>query len=300
MAAAVLALVTTLTYSIVSGVASVWKLQKARSSTFDKARVGLDVLSQRLSQATLNTYWDYDNPGKPTRYIRQSELHFVMGEGSGDLGVDQAVTDAIFFVAPLGFTINTTNQPLFKMLTACGFYVRFSEDPSRPAFLDATRFPPRWRFRLFQFLQPGEQLSIYANTNGNAWFSSYVASNSYPLAENVIGLIMRAKYPTSSGTAEAYSYNSRTNASSPQYNQLPPSVAVTMAVIDEDSARMLAEQNGGSPPPVLPPSGAFTDPAKYREDLAAWEAALGNLRPPVSYRIFTADVPIRGAKWSQN
>jgi hypothetical protein len=73
-----------------------------------------------------------------------------------------------------------------------------------------------------------------------------------------------------------------------------------MVVLDEDSARRLAEIHGDSPPPVLPDDEAFQDPDTFDEDLADWESKLQGLSPRVNYRILTADIPIRGAKWSSD
>ncbi|HRJ72547.1 MAG TPA: Verru_Chthon cassette protein C [Terrimicrobiaceae bacterium] len=307
VSAALLMIVTLMSYSIISSISSAWKGHKARLGAFEGARVAFELLTSRLSQATLNTYWDYNDPAKPTRYLRQSELHFVMGRGKDLLpsGVTDVVGDAVFFVAPLGFTTETQFRPLVKMLTACGFFVRFSAELNRPAFL-GTRVPERYRYRLFQFLQPGEQLGIYASSSGGSWFSDAVAQNAFPMVDNVIGLILRANYPTSSGERSDYAYDSRDDGGSPadpppNFHQLPPRVSVTMVVIDEDSARRLAGIYGDTAPPIGPePSTLFTTPAQYESDLIAWENQLKSFNPRINYRILTAEIPIRGAKWSSN
>ncbi len=302
---AVLMIVVVLTHSILSSTAEAWKANKARISAFEGARVAFEALTTRLSQATLNTYWDYDDPETPKRYLRMSELHFVMGRAANLIpGISDTSLDAVFFVAPLGFTETPSMEPLVKMLTACGFYVRFSDDPKRPGFL-AGRVKSRYRYRLFQFLQPGEQLQIYATATGNAWFQNAVPAWSFPMVDNVLGLILRVKYPTSSGEKVDYAYDSRAGSHSkptPTYNQLPPVIAATMVVIDEDSARRLAAQYGVDPPPVLPDGNAFTDPAHYEGDLRNWEQKLqgGGGLPKLTYRVLSAEIPIRGAKWSSD
>lgn len=296
---ALLMLLGVLSYSILASTSSAWKSHKARVGAFEGARAAFESLTTRLSQATLNTYWDYDDPADPQRYFRQSELHFVSGHATSLLpSVGNATLDAVFFIAPLGFTDNAAFDPLNKMLTACGFYVRFSDDPNRPDFLSG-RIPSRYRFRLFQFLQPGEQLEIYNSPTGTAWFEDNVASWSFSMAENVLGLVIRAKYPTGSGDRMDYNYNSRNGsrtASTPMFNQLPPVVAVTMVVMDEDSARRL--ESGSAPPDVLPAANLFTNPAYYEDDLATWENKLAGKN--VAYRVFSAEIPIRGAKWSSD
>lgn len=298
VAVTVLALVTVLTFSIINGVSLAWQQQKARISAYEKARIGFEQLGQRLAQATLNTYWDYDDPERPRRYLRQSELHFVMG-GASSLGIAGAVTDAVFFLAPLGFTQDASLHPLVKMLTANGYFVRFSQDPARPSFLDE-RFPARWRYRLFQTVEPGEALSVYdTDPAATAWYVKAVEGNSYPMIDNVIGLILRARYPVGDEWEESFAYDSRIgDPSSPWSHQLPPSVLVTMVVIDEDSARRLEEEHGSDPPPILPPEDSFSNPALYFQDMKDWEEQLTSMNPPVAFRVFEAAIPIRAAKWS--
>lgn len=300
VAGVVLVLVSVLSFSVIQGVSMAWKQQKERVGAFAKARVGFELLGERLAQATLNTYWDYDDPGSPTRYIRQSELHYLQGRAS-ELGISGGVTDAVFFIAPLGFTQDSSMHPLFKMLTATGFFIRFSRDEARPTFLDG-RFPPRWRYRLFQFLQPGEGLSVYADTaSPNSWFQTTLADHSFPLAENVIGLVLRARYPTQSATVESYVFDSRAaSLGAPQSHQLPPVVSVTMVVLSEESAGLLEDKFGDSAPPIAPPSTSFQDPEFFARDLGDWEEMLSTMQPALNYRIFQADIPIRGARWSMD
>ena len=79
---AVLMLLAVLSQQILGSTATAWKSHKARLGAFEGARAAFDSLTSRLSQATLNTYWDYDNPAQPQRYLRQSELHFITGKAS--------------------------------------------------------------------------------------------------------------------------------------------------------------------------------------------------------------------------
>lgn len=306
---AVLMVVAVLSYSILNSTMAAWKAHKARLNPFEGARTAFEILTNRLGQATLNTYWDYNDPANPTRYLRQSELHFIAGKASELIpDVPNTGMDAVFFVAPLGFSDTPALDPLVKMLTACGFYVRFSDDPSRPDFLDG-RVENRFRFRLYQFLQPAEQLSVY---NGNAglsrqWFRAGVEEWSFPMVDNVIGLIIRVKYPTPSGDEVAYAYDTRDGSPAnpkPNFHQLPPVVAVTMVAIDEDSARRLAEKFGSAMPPILPAAGAFADPAEYEGDLRDWEQLLRGQGAPglpkITFRFLNAEIPIRGARWSSD
>ncbi len=302
VAMALVAIVAGMTLSILSATTSAWKAHKARIAAFSEARVAFETLTLRLSQATLNTYWDYDNRGRPTRYLRHSELHFLLGRATDLLpGIPDTSTDAVFFVAPLGVHEDPAYRPLIKMLTACGFWVQFGGEPGRPAFLK-DKIPERFRYRLHQFIQPGERLQIYPVGPERDWFQSAILDWSFPIAENVIGLILRAKYPEDGGDVSTYSYDSRSfpnpNAPPATLHQLPPSISATLVIIDEDSAKRLAEKYGNAPPPILPGVGAFTDPDNYERDIQDWEALLRNFVPKIDYRILNANIALRGAKWS--
>jgi len=299
---ALVAIVAGLSFSIMTAITSAWKAHKARIGAFGDARVVFESLTNRLSQATLNTYWDYDNRGAPTRYLRKSELHFIQGRASSLIStIPDVVGNSVFFCAPLGINENEAYRPLFKMLSACGFYVRFGKDENRPPFVDG-RIANRYRFRLCQFLEPGERLRVYeAGLQGN-WYSTDLTDWSFPMAENIIGLILRVRYPDGSGNAETYDYDSRagigSNSPPVTMHQLPPVISVTLVAIDEDSARRLAEKYGDTMPPILPAADAFISADRYEDDLSNWEEALKKFPLKIDYRILTADVYLRGAKWS--
>ena len=57
-----------------------WTRTTGKTEQFRAAREGFESMTRNLSQATLNTYWDYDNPNSPTRFMRQSELRFICGQ----------------------------------------------------------------------------------------------------------------------------------------------------------------------------------------------------------------------------
>ncbi len=295
-------IVALLSFSIINSVSNAWKAQQTRLSTFEGARVGFELVTNRLSQATLNTYWDYDIRGTPTKYIRQSELHYIQGS-SADLlpDITDSSTQSVFFVAPLGFTETGSLQPLVKMLTACGFYISFSGEPDRPDFLNG-KIPERYRYRLYQYLEAGENLAVYQSPAGNDWFRTNLTQSSHPIIENVIGLIVRAKYPDKDGKeVPTYSYDSRSTTPTGATNQLPPNLEVTLVVIDEDSARRLEAVYGENKPPILPPANKFDKAEEYEDDLNYWEdEILRKHIPKINYRVFTANIPIRGAKWSSN
>src|SRR4051794_5136535 len=64
----VLMLLMLITFGTVDSVSTIFKRTRARIDTFQEARAGFEGMTRRVSQAMLNTYWDYDYPvtnGKP-------------------------------------------------------------------------------------------------------------------------------------------------------------------------------------------------------------------------------------------
>jgi uncharacterized protein (TIGR02599 family) len=148
---------------------NIWTGARNRIEEFREARVAFESITRRLSQATLNSVWDYDNPTTPTRYQRYSDLHFVSGPSyktSGGQGllqtVDKACGHAVFFQAPMGFAGQETGgtapsaayDNMEELLNGWGFYVQYRSDlPDRPAFMrdDKDRNPERETFSLLEF-----------------------------------------------------------------------------------------------------------------------------------------------------
>jgi uncharacterized protein (TIGR02599 family) len=62
--------------SILDQTQKTWRFTRTKVEQFSGARAAFEAMTRRLSQATLNTYWAYDDPAKPTRYIRQSSCGF--------------------------------------------------------------------------------------------------------------------------------------------------------------------------------------------------------------------------------
>lgn len=290
----------------------IWRSSVTKIQSFQEARAAFDAMTRRLSQATLNTYWDYDPPAPsvPQQYVRQSELHFICGDAktllaSANPPVPNVVTHAIFFQAPLGYAVNTNYTNLSNALNACGYFVQFANDQAtRPSFLGT---PLKYRYRLMEMTQRTENFSVYTGTTGNNWFLAAAASNSRMIAENVIALVVLPKLAPSEqknpGVADDlttdYSYDSRTTdpKKSITRNQLPPIVQVTAVMLDENSAIRL--DNGSAPPDLGVDLGTlFQTVASYPDDLNKLQTALNSRR--IVYRVFSTDVNILGAKWSSN
>ncbi len=155
--------------SITTSTQKTWTYTVGKIEQFREAREAFESITRRLSQATLNTYWDYerDASGVPTRYIRQSELRFISGPTS-DLGISgDRPTHGIFFQAPLGYVDNKTSYDgLDNLLNTWGYCIEFGDDnASIPPFLAGIPNPPapQYRFRLMEMSESSEKLSIYGH-----------------------------------------------------------------------------------------------------------------------------------------
>lgn len=211
---ALIALLMLLLLGTVDQTQNVWKRTTAKISQFQASRAAFEAMNRRLSQATLNTYYratDTASGNQKADYLfrRQSELQFISGHLSdattktGKIpGIFTATpsingltrpteraypTHGVFFYAPLGITeepgLATTGfqatrrfRGLDAMLTACGYFIEYGDDPWRPKILPlATEtepgVPPRIRFRLMELSVPAEELMIYKRSDtigGNA------------------------------------------------------------------------------------------------------------------------------------
>ena len=160
-----------------------WRRSSSKIEQFQQARRGFESMTRRISQATLNTYWDYHYPtnaaGKPDRskvpdgYMRQSELRFRSGRSEQLLaGIGNLIrpTHAVFFQAPLGFVDDDvalrtskpeqSHKPLNNLLNTWGYFLEINDDTELvPVFLRKT-IPPRTRFRLMELMELSETVKI--------------------------------------------------------------------------------------------------------------------------------------------
>jgi len=157
VAVTVLVILLGILFSITSTVAKTVTNTSVKVDTFAAARSAFDLMSQKLSQATLNTYWDYNNPVTPTTYYRQSDLQFYVRPNVQKAGYGQEV----YFVTPSTYSTRTSLRSTDGLLNACGFYVSYGPDTTfRPGTLTGTS---RYRYRLMQGLEPTENLAVYSN-----------------------------------------------------------------------------------------------------------------------------------------
>ncbi len=303
VATTVLSLILVVMLSLITQTSNVWRSSSARIEAFQSARRGFETLTRSLEQATLNTYWDYDNPNDPKVYRRKSELHFLVADAGtdglpGTIGTGQA----IFFQAPVNKTASTNYDGLTGLINACGFFVQYGSDS---AWLPPHVGPgqARERFRLMQWMQATESLDVYESSTGHPWVTA-AAADVIPVADNVIALIIWPKEEGSpaSPILNSYSYDSRFDATkSPQpatANQLPPLLNVALVAIDETSAARLGSnlQSTISACTAGLFSNANPPASNFSTDLQKLEANL--VKNSISYRSFVTSVPLREAKWS--
>ncbi|MCX6963532.1 MAG: Verru_Chthon cassette protein C [Verrucomicrobia bacterium] len=313
VASAVLALLLVAMLSMTDQVQKTYRSTLGKAEQFREARVAFESITRRLSQATLNTYWDYDSLTTPTRYLRQSELRFLSGQASAILpGTISSTTHAVFFQAPFGFSSNATAfGGMESMVNTWGYFIEFGSDSGlRPPPVNTAGVPEKYRFRLYEMMEPSESLSLYKYTGnstasktytGRTWFTDALDKpnrSSRVLAENIVALIFRPLDPAStpSDLTTNFTYDTAGSVANIR-NQLPPYIEVTMVAIDEVSARRLET---GATPPVLGLTGLFQTASSYDGDLEKLRKYLDDNDKKINYRIFTANVSIQGAKWSRN
>ena len=206
---------------------NLWNQTQDRAEKFREARIGFETVSRRLSNATLNPYWGYDDADNPTEYARQSELHFVVGPSEVILDASRKnCGSAVFFQAPFGYGGEEAGargggidyEKLDDALNCWGYYVEYNSDseidrPLRPDFLDSSPVTSaeRMRFRLMEYRQPTERLALFdddfaagkalseslSSSDINRWFSDSMTrvENSSPVAENILTMILTPRAP---------------------------------------------------------------------------------------------------------
>lgn len=268
VATAVLLIVSLTLLTVVDATRRIWRETTSRAEQFREARRAFDRIAHRISQATLNPYWDYVNSSGqprtttnaatfvPAGYSRQSELRFIQVPASSLSAPrgGQMHGVAMFFQVPAGEARNTALDGMDTLLNTVGFFL---ENGSDATLLPNTIQPSaaRTRFRLFELVEPSENLTVYSLTSGNAlyggddWFTGPLSRTQYShlLAENIVALTFVAIYLDRNGNrVENHFYSSAPSLTMPQpieANNLPPNVRVTMVAVDEVSAARIQRQN---------------------------------------------------------
>ena len=290
VATAVLAILLVLILQVTSQTSQTLRQVTGQVDAFQSARAAFDDINRTLSQATLNTYWDYqnDSSGNPTAYKRASDLHFVVKPaGDSEAG--------LYFQAPLAISSNSTTE-VSGLLNAVGYWVEFGPDNWKPDGLGENRS----RFRLMQAVQNSEDLDTMRTTN-DSWVAD-VRGQGRPLANNVIALVALPKWSAaedSTGTdlnplSPNFSYDSR-NGTLEQLAQLPPQVQVTMIAIDERDAVRLGANLENKINTAL--KDKFVLASSFDDDLNDVRNKLAE--DNISNQVFSTSVPLRESKWSK-
>ena len=165
---AIIALIMLLLVQVTNNISAAWRTTADKVEKFQEARDGFEAMTRRISQATLNTYWDYYNvagvprnqsasPGSflPFSYGRQSDLRFICGPMSngalcsmngvnsvhadltyqstlnGSIMLPYWPTHGIFFQAPIG-NIAYADQYYYSamdnLLNTWGFFIEVNCD----------------------------------------------------------------------------------------------------------------------------------------------------------------------------
>ncbi len=345
----VLAILLLISAEVIGTVQTTWSNTNARVSQFREARTAFDIITRNLSQASLNTYLDYDNnylsqddtagvsPIAPTRYQRKSDLRFVSGKAStlvpsgGGAGILPG--HAVFFQAPLGVAHDPAFAGLDRLLCGRGYFVQFTSDEFfRPEFIASGSL--RFRYRLMEYSPPAEQNLIYTDpTVKAAWMAkagvplqtnetSVDRSLTRPVADNIVALVISPMVDLSAtgATAGSGSRSSTLIAENFEYDSeqltlanqlglgqqgtqylLPPLVRVVLVAIDETSAERLSQTSGS--PSTAPFGTQISDlitsrPASQLNQTLDDIGKILREQYRVNYRIFSATVSLRGAKWS--
>ena len=326
VAIVILAVIMGIIFVLTQQTAKIYKDTGGQMEAFRSARNAFESMTRNLSLATLNNYYDYVNSDgttraqaiasgatstfTPTTYARVSDLHFASGWYSPASALyPNQVTHSVFFQAPLGYTIDPSLNDLENVLNACGYYIEYTADSNEPGFVSSR---PVYRYRLMEFIQPSENLSVYTTTD-TSWFTVPLAATSPPvhqLASNVIALIVLPRSTSADAAAAGaadpitsvitnYEYDTRANTAATIHNQLPPIVEVAMVAIDETSAARLLPNTVTQPSVIqtaLTTSNRFKTAANLDSDLSALETDLSDNH--INYRVFRTLVPLRNSKWS--
>lgn len=283
-------------FRLIEQASSAWRFASSKVEQFRETRGGLSLIGANLSKATLDEYlgYEFDSSGYPVKWGRRSELRFISGRSSSLQGSSSSSpTHALFFTAPLGVTNDSNYQNLSGLLNICGYFIEWSnKDADRPAILPPSQ---EYRFRLMQFLQPAEEVTLYSDTvttspqfafkPATGWQKTAMQGSplaTRAIADNVIAMIVEPLNSTAPDATEltgdfAYdSSESRTDPATNPRNRLPPAIRITLYTIDEPSAKRL-EQSSSMPDlygslfrdtsKLHPSGGDAGDFARFEENL---------------------------------
>lgn len=252
--AAVISLLMLMLVQMSRSTADTWKKGISRAEEFRETRRAFEMVTRRLSTATLNTYWDYEwekgiDPADPKAtinktpigYMRQSELRFrvlPMEDIARETGYHPGF--GVFFQSPASsvdpedkywskaYTKIDDRAPLARLdglLNTWGYFLEVGDTTQlMPTFL-AKNAEPRFRSRLMEFREDTTRLSVYRIKSTLArddWFTVPIAQEgdqrpAHIIAENIISLVFLPRL--SANDEAARKANARIG---PQFQLLSP------------------------------------------------------------------------------
>ncbi|MEM0895517.1 MAG: Verru_Chthon cassette protein C [Verrucomicrobiota bacterium] len=330
LATAIFSIIVLVLATLIARAQETYSTVTRTADQFRPARLAFELITSRIEQATLNTYWDYDDLDNPTKYVRQSDLHFIAGPADGILQSGSTGGHAVFFQAPLGITStrgleDDPYEGMESLLNSWGYYLDYGNDVATwPPFLRGQQgISKASKWRLMEFRKPTEELDIYDLRNEETktknalyqWVSQSAAASSKPIAENIIALVIqprtfsRQNQPDSEiRVAPEYLYDSRefewgggANIEGSRINltrnQLPPILDVSMVALAEASVSRYLALNGEDALRNVIPNGLFSDSRDYESDLETLQGSLDD--EGLEYQLFSTTVLIRASKWSE-
>jgi uncharacterized protein (TIGR02599 family) len=226
---AVLSLVMVLVFQMLERTQVSFKKARDSVSEYKDARNGFDAITRRLSQATLNTFWQVNKNSSnvATKFQRESDLHYISGPASVLLGAPppdagERTTHAMFFQSPTGYSevvsktgvaANSLEYGNFSnLLNGWGYFVEFGTDTiDRPQYLNSLDNAPRprARFRLMEFSQVAERLQIYAEQlRSKTTGQSTAAINKWFLNDTNYGVNFSGNYKVTASDQNGSASNS--------------------------------------------------------------------------------------------
>lgn len=313
--------------SMSNQVTRVWRSAGSQADAFQASRSAMDSMASQLELATMNVYWDYDNPASPSRYLRKADEAFVCGAATNlitaaptaSAGPNAVVLpgQAFFFQAPMGRTSSNLVDNLQLLLNTCGFYIQYRNVNTNTVLPGGGTPPARNRYCLMQVQSAAEDMRIYATKTGanltwpspanNGWFNTNTllgGTNSRMVAENIVLLLVRPMTTGTNGlrtnlTSGTYALDTRSgetnNPQAATANQLPPFVDLTLVGVAENT--MLRKNiTNGYQFTASDLSGLFANPDRFDDDMNAFKNVLQRER--IDYRIFQQTVVLPNSKWS--
>jgi uncharacterized protein (TIGR02599 family) len=145
----------------------------SKIDAFRSAQAGFDLMTQKLSDATLNTYYDYDSQVAPTTYLRRSDLHFLIEQNANLTTVFPSANahsgQSVFFQAPTGYSNSSTYANTPGLLNACGYFIQYGPNSGYwPSIFTTSNQTAHYRYRLMQSIQATEFNSIFVDQEGTS------------------------------------------------------------------------------------------------------------------------------------